>query len=283
MDLTSSAASLDESFETDITNADSVAAAVEAFRPTALFHLAGISGAGVAPARAYEVNVMGVVRVLEAVRRHVPACRVLVVGSAAEYGPVDPAELPATETTPCRPAGAYGVSKHAATLVALEYARQFGLQVVVVRPSNIVGAGIPPTLVAGALIARARQALAGGDDRVKVGELDSERDFVAAADAVDAYVKLALAATPGEVFNVCSGRPVSIRHLAETLLAQAPRPLTLEFDPGLVPPSPVRCFYASYEKAARAVGYEPSTPLPEALAEAWRSHMNEAVACASGS
>ncbi len=229
----------------------------------------------------YQVNITGAVHVLEAVRCHVPDCGVLLVGSAAEYGPVAASALPVKEDMPCRPVGAYGISKYAATLAGMDYSRRLGLKVLVVRPSNIIGPGVSPSLVVGALIARAKQALASSHPVVKVGDSDNERDFVAVSDVVDAYVRLVQAGFWGEIFNLCSGRAYSIRHVAEVLLANASRRVTLGLDPDLVPPSAIRCVYGSYEKAARAIGFRPSTSLEEALKAAWCSEMGVGVACAS--
>jgi len=273
--------SLDRYFEADITEANGLSFALRAFRPDFVFHLAGLSGNSVSATCIYEVNVTGTVRLLDAVRCHAPDCNVLLVGSAAEYGPVDADALPAKEEMPCHPVGPYAISKYAATLIGLDYARRLGLKVVVVRPSNIVGPGVPTSLVVGALIARAKEALASSHPVVKVGDSDSERDFIAVSDAVDAYVRLAQAGFRGEIFNICFGRAYSIRRIAEILLSNASRPITLQLDPDLVPPSPIRCFYGSYEKAAEAIGFRPSASLEKMLKAAWVSEMGVSLACAS--
>lgn len=270
---------LDRYFQADVTDAAAVAAAVKSFRPDWLFHLAGLAGSLAPAASIYHVNITGTIHVLESIRVHAPDCRVLLAGSSAEYGPTETSALPVTEAMPCRPVGAYGVSKYAATLVGMEYARQFGLNVVVARPSNIVGPGVPSTLVVGALIARAKQALTSSQPVVRVGDFDSQRDFVAVADVVDAYVRLLQAGLRGDVFNICSGQAHSIRSVAEMLVANSSVPIKLEFDPDLLPPSSIRCLYGSYQKAARAIGFRPITSLEEALRAAWCSEIEVGVAC----
>ena len=270
---------LDRYFQADVTDSAAVAAAVKAFRPDWFFHLAGLSGSSAPVASIYHANITGTIHALESIRAHALGCRVLLVGSSAEYGPMEASALPVTEAMPCRPVGAYGVSKYAATLIGMEYARQFGLNVVVARPSNIVGPGVPSSLVVGALIARAKQALSSSQTVVKVGDFDSQRDFIAVADVVDAYVRLLQAGLRGEIFNICSGQAHSIRSIAEMLLANSSVPITLEFDPDLLPPSSIRCLYGSYQKAARAIGFQPLTSLGEALKAAWCSGMEVGVVC----
>jgi GDP-4-dehydro-6-deoxy-D-mannose reductase len=251
----------------DVANAVAMEDAVRKLRPDRVFHLAGLqSGDARAVAR---VNLLGAANLLEALRIHVPEARVLLVGSAAEYGLVAEGDLPVTEDLHCRPRGDYALSKHAASLLGLDYARR-GLRVAVVRPFNVIGAGIPESLLAGALAARAWQALRdGGDAVVRAGNLESERDFIAVEDAVEAYEGLLDAGRWGEVFNVCSGKPVKVRELAERLLACAPRPMRLDVDPALLRPSEVPRIYGSLAKLSRATGFAPKVPLERVLREIW--------------
>jgi len=127
---------LDHYFQADICDRFAVASRVAEFRPDSIFHLAGVnvssSGAGATCA----VNVMGVLNVLEAVRLHRSSCKLLITGSAAEYGMVPDSSLPVTEDTPCWPVGAYGASKYAATLIATDYARRSQIKAVIVRHST---------------------------------------------------------------------------------------------------------------------------------------------------
>lgn len=266
---------VDEYYCADVGDAEQIAGVIARFRPDMLFHLAGIAGGSsaaardVSPVATYRTNFMGAVHVLDGVYRGAPGCRVLLAGSAAEYGAVSPDHLPVTEACPCRPSGPYGAAKYAATLAGLDYARRFGLKVVIARPFNIVGPGIPPAMVLGALLIRAREALAApGDPIVWMGDLDSERDFVAVDDVMEAYLKLLRGNFWGEVFNICSGTPRSIRAVAEILLANSPRPIRIQVDPSLAGPS-VRRIYGSCEKAKRAFNYRPATGLEQTLNNTW--------------
>lgn len=275
-----SAPGLDRYFQADICDAGAVGSIVGSVAPDSIFHLAGAGGAGVPASVLCSVNLLGTANVLEAVRGKVPQCRVLVIGSAAEYGAVSDSQLPVREDAPCHPTGAYGISKHAAAMLAIEYARRAGLKVVVVRPFNIIGPGVPPSLVLGALVARLKDALRSEEPQIKVGDFNSERDFIGVSDTVDAYVRLLQAEPWGEVFNICSGKAYSIARLAEMLVANSSRRVRLEFDPDLVPASPVRSIYGSFEKAQRAIDFQPTMELERVLAEVWASEIETAAACA---
>lgn len=262
---------LDSYSAADVGDAEQVESLVESTRPDWVFNLAGVTGGR--SADVYRVNVMGCVNLLEAVGAHAQEARVLAVGSAAEYGYITARDLPVTEGQPCRPVGDYGVSKHAMTLAALDIARRRGIRLVVARPFNIIGAGLPASLVVGAVLRRAREALAASEHPVvKVGNLDTERDFVAAEDVADAYLCMIQGERWGEVFNICSGRPVAIREVVSMALSHSTRPIRLEVDPALVRPADVQCIYGSYEKAGLAFGFRPAVSIEESIRRAW-DHM----------
>lgn len=256
----------------DIGEPGPVESLVHEVMPDTVFHLAGCSSGS--DAAIHRVNLLGTVHLLEALHRHTPAARVLLMGSAAEYGAVPHPHLPVTEEYPCRPMGAYGVSKHAATLVAVDYARRVRLKVVIARPFNIIGAGLPDSLLVGALLERAKEALqSAGEPVVRVGNLDSERDFISVDDVVDACLRIIQTERWGEVFNICSGLAYSIRQIAAMLLANAPRPMRLMVDLKLRVPGEVDILFGSWEKAGRAFGFRPRVRIEEALRAAWRDKM----------
>lgn len=255
----------------DLADPGAAAALVSEVRPEVVFHLAGLFAAS--PPALYRANVLALVELLDAVRVHVPEAGVVVAGSAAEYGHVPGGAMPITEHAPCAPVSHYGRSKYAATLAALGYAAS-GVRVSVVRPFNIVGAGVPTALLVGAVLDRMAVALDRGEDDVRVGNLDCERDFVAVDDVVDGYVALAERGAWGEVFNVCAGRPVPVRSVVEVLLSWAPRPLRLVTDPALCRPDDVPSVYGSCARAREAFGFTPSTPLDAALRAAWEDRMS---------
>jgi GDP-4-dehydro-6-deoxy-D-mannose reductase len=271
---------IDEYYRADVSNLEQMAGLVKTLQPDMLFHLAGTSGGSsssaylASPRNTFLVNTMGALNVLEAVRLHAPDCRLLLVGSAAEYGYVPQPELPASEERFCRPAGTYGASKLAATLAGREYVQKFGMKVVMARPFNIIGPGMPRDLVVGALASRAKEALAGSQDViVKAGDLSPERDFVAVEDVIRAYVRLVQGDYWGEVFNICSGQPHSIQHVAEMLFSHSPRPITLQTDSSLAQSS-VHSMYGSFEKAQRAIAFTPKVSLESSLAAVWSTAMS---------
>ncbi len=264
--------SLTEFFQMDITEETRVSQLLKSIQPDYIFHLAGIHQGS--PQKIYSVNVLGSIHLLENVRQFSPQTHVLLIGSAAEYGHVPLAELPVTEDHICNPYGSHAISKYAVTLAAREYVDNYGLKVIVARPFNIIGAGVPPSLLVGAILKRAKQALLdSGDPEIVVGNLDTERDFIAVDDAVDAYTRLLLNYHTAGVFNICSGTPRSVRSVVEELLSYAPRSIRLKVSPSLIRPNDVKIVYGSWEKINHTIGFKPQTILSDALRAAWDYEM----------
>lgn len=272
---------LDSYRQMDITDAEQVMELVQQFRPDWIFHLAGLVGNDNA-ADIYRVNFSGTINLLDAYCRFAPDASLLLVGSAAEYGPVAADLQPVTEEQACNPIGTYGISKYAATMAGLDFANRYNKKIVIARPFNIIGAGISSNLVLGAVLKRIRQALANpGDPVVKIGNVASARDFIAVEDVVEAYVQLIQGAYWGEIFNICSGLPQTIQEMLGKLVRNSPRPITFETDPELYRATDPPSFYGSNEKARRAFCFNPQVSIDTALISAWNHIMKEADNCGS--
>jgi GDP-4-dehydro-6-deoxy-D-mannose reductase len=263
---------LQEYLVLDMNNSESLSVVFRQRHIDRVFHLAGKASG--CPGEMYRANADNTFNLLEVLHRYAPHARVLLVGSAAEYGPVMEAEMPVTEEHPCRPVVTYGISKYAATLAGLDYARNHGMRIVVARPFNIVGSGISTGLLVGAVLKRIKAALAGdGEASISVGNLDTRRDFIAVEDVVSAYIRMLDGEYWGQVFNICSGEPRTIRSVVERLLSFAPRTICAEVDPAFVRTSDVASIYGSWKKAAVTFGFKPSTSLESALQAAWKHVM----------
>ncbi len=268
----------DDYLQMDMQDRELVSRCIAQVKPDTVYHLAGTSGT--TAEQMYQTNLLGSVFLLEALRVSAPRARILLVGSAAEYGVVASASLPVSEDHPCQPVSAYGASKHAVTTWGLRYAQQNRMKVVVARPFNIIGPGTPSNLLVGAVVARAREALQSPRPPVvRVGNLDTVRDFLAVSDVVDAYVRMVWASCWGEVFNICSGRPSSVRTVVSTLLSFSSRQIHLTVDPTLFRNADTPAMYGNPEKARRKLGFRVTCSLERCLKETWEAGMNQEVTC----
>jgi GDP-4-dehydro-6-deoxy-D-mannose reductase len=255
----------------DLHSAASVTGAVTEARPDAIFHLAGAPLDSVDELLA--VHVAGTARLLDAVRTTKASARVIVVGSAAEYGAVQSSELPVVESVRPRPRSLYGIAKTAQTLVALRP----GVDAVVGRLFNISGPDEPPSLVCGSFASQIAKLERGGDGgAVTVGALEPRRDFVDVRDAARALVALAERGRPGEAYNVCSGVATQIGEVLSMLAGRAEVTVEPRYDPARGGGPGIPTMVGSAAKLAADTGWEPLISLEQTLGDllAWYRSQN---------
>jgi GDP-4-dehydro-6-deoxy-D-mannose reductase len=251
----------------DVTDTHRVRDVLRSARPDAVYHLAGLSHVGEswdAPETVFRVNAEGTLSVLRACA-DAGVERVLVAGSADEYGVVGLHDLPITEEAPVRPITPYGASKGAADVLALQAFLGDGLGTLRVRAFNHTGPGQSSTMLVPGLAARIAAAEREGQRAIRVGSLDAVRDLTDVRDVVRAYRLLVEHGTPGDAYNVCSGRAVSVRDIADAMLTMSEAPLELVVDPDLVRPIDVPRLVGSPTKLCAATGWEPEIALERTL------------------
>ena len=260
--------------ELDLLDGDAVSAAVRESAPDTVWHLAALASVGrswEAPAETIAENVAMTVNLLEAVRTEAPEATVVLISSGEIYGPPD--RLPVDEEAALRPQNPYAVSKAACDLLGGQYADATGLRVVRLRPFNHTGPGQTDDYVVGTLTRQVAEAEAAGREEalVRTGNPDSARDFSDVRDVARAYV--AAAGLGSGVYNVASGRAVSVRELIELVRAAARIPVRHEVDPARVRAHDVPEVRGSAERLNAATGWTPEIPLEQTVAdalEAWR-------------
>jgi GDP-4-dehydro-6-deoxy-D-mannose reductase len=259
---------LDRASGADVTDGAAIRDLLDRHRPQAVYHLAAVShigGSWSAPAQVFRVNAEGTLNVLVAAR-DAGVERVLVVGSADEYGAVPDGASHLDENAPLRPVTPYGASKVAAEYLALQSFLGDGLPVIRVRSFNHTGPGQDERFLVPGLARRIAAAERHGRKEAPVGSLEPVRDFLDVADVVAAYHLLVERGTPGEVYNVCSGIGRSVAEIADTLLAMARHPIELVADPNLVRPVDVPRLVGDNTRLRTAIGWSPSIPFEDTLA-----------------
>lgn len=253
--------------EVDVTDAAAITRAIDAQRPDVVYHLAALSHVGDSwadPVEVFRVNAIGTLQVLRACGA-AGTDRVLIVGTAEEYGAVDPAELPITEDAALRPHSPYAVSKVAAEYLALQAHLGGGQPTLRVRAFNHTGPGQSARFLVPALAGRIVAAERAGHDEIAVGSLEPVRDLTDVRDVVRAYRLVVERGTPGAVYNVCSGNGLTVREIAERLVARARRPLRLRVDPDLVRPVDVPRLIGDPSRVCADTGWAPVLDLDETL------------------
>jgi nucleoside-diphosphate-sugar epimerase len=201
--------------------------------PDVVFHCAGDTRDWNVRA-CFEANTVLAAELLKAVAAVPHPPRVILIGSAAEYGLVPEHSQPVKETWPCMPNTHYGVAKLAQTQLALSAVRR-GLPVLVARLFNPVGAGLPSHL---ALPSFASQIVRLGSRRaLRVGDLSARRDFIDVEEA--ARLLLELAALPNwqwPLVNLCSGKAYRIGTILDELVAISGVGVRIKASPALMRP-----------------------------------------------
>ena len=255
--------------QVDLLDRVKVAMLVDEIQPSYIFHLASDRGS-TDVTELMRRNLGPTYHVLEAALRVRPTAnvKVLVVGSAAEYGAPYPSSLPFTERDAARPQSPYGVLKAAEVNLARAYFSEHGLATFVARPFNLVGPGEPTSLVCSAMASQVAASEIGRRDPViDVGELAAERDFVDVRDAVRAYWAIVVQGQPGEIYNVCSGTGVPVEAALRVLTRLARVPLAHRLEPSRLARRSVPRCVGDPTRITRETGWRPEVPFESSLSE----------------
>jgi NDP-hexose 4-ketoreductase len=215
-------------------------------------------------------NITAVYALVTAMIQARTPARLVQIGSAAEYGRTEEG-IAVTEAAPAQPASLYGVTKLAGTQIT-EVARMAGLDAVVLRVFNVVGAGAPEDGLPGRAVRRLREAMAGGTG-IRLGPLDAVRDFVDARDVADAVLAAATApALPHAVINVGSGHGVVSRTLVTELLAISGYDAAIIEDAqGSARSAALPWMQADITRARQDLRWRPSRDLKASVADLWEA------------
>lgn len=278
-----------EIVKADLQDPVSVRRALEQVRPDRLVHLAAQSSPQRSwedPAGTLKTNLLGLLHLLEAARTLSLEPRLLVVGSAEEYGLVQPHEMPLREEAPLRPASPYAVSKVAQGFLALQYALSLGLPIVRTRTFHHTGPRRGEQFAESSFARQLAEIEAGRRPPwVEVGNLDAVRDFTDVRDVVRAYWALLDRGAPGEVYNVCSGRGVKMTDLLEELVTLSGLEVEIRVDPSRLRPLDVPVVVGDPSRLRAATGWHASIPLSRTLRDLldhWRERVGVSPAPASG-
>lgn len=265
-------------FECDIRDASAVKYVLNECKPDYIFHLAAQSYVPFswrAPSETLITNITGELNIFEGVRELKIDPFIHIAGSSEEYGLVYPDEIPIKETNPLRPLSPYAVSKIAQDLLGYQYYKSYGLKIIRTRAFNHTGPRRGEVFVSSNF---ARQIIEIEKKKrepvIYVGNLDAVRDFLDVRDVVRAYYLSLKKGTPGEVYNIASGKGIKIKELLNKMIEMTHLNLKVIPDPSRMRPSDVELLIGSNEKFKNATGWQPEIPFDRTLQDLldyWRS------------
>ena len=265
----------DHIIKVNLTDAEATFTLIEKVQPDQIYHLAAFAFVGESFDRAAELmqnNIALQLNMLEAVRKSAPKARLLVIGSAEEYGLSTKETEKINEEHPFRPVNPYAVSKIAQDLLGYSYQVSYGLQVLRVRPFNHIGERQTPDFAIPAFAKQIVEIERGKSSSLKVGNLDGVRDFTDVKDMVRAYMIIMEKGAVGEVYNIGTGDGVKMKDVVDKLVALSTAKIQIEVDQTRMRPLDIPSIIADPSKIM-AFGWKPEISLDETLkrvVEYWR-------------
>lgn len=218
-------------YELDILDKEAVEKILEECKPDYLVNLAAISSVGLSwsiPDKTIEVNVIGTLNILEAVKKYNEKCKVLLIGSSEEYESKD---TPLKETDITNANNPYGISKVAQENFARLYKEKYGLNIVCTRSFNHTGVGQLDKFVIPSFckqVAEIDKTNAPG--KIYVGNLSAYRDISDVKDVVKVYKALLENETEELVYNVGSGNAYKIEDLLKYIISLCDQDIEIVID-----------------------------------------------------
>lgn len=266
-------------FSADIRNGDDVRMAVREARPNQIYHLAGISmvaDSWTKPRHTFDVNVIGSYNVFEAAMNLSSPPRILNVSTSQVYAPSDSV---LTETSPLDPSNPYAATKAMAELLTVQYQKFTEGGIITARAFNHTGPGQLPSFVLPSLAKQLAEMEAGLISPVlKVGNIKVKRDFTDVRDVVVAYCELLEKGKLGQIYNVCSGRAVSLSDVVRELRKNCSTSVKMEVDPARLRSSEPPQIVGDYAKLRTATGWNPKIALGRTLKDLldyWRAKIKQ--------
>lgn len=267
-------------YQMNLSDPQNVQAVIDQTQPDYIFHLAAQSNVALSwkePAQTFDVNVLGTIHLLEAVRRASLDPVIQIACSSEQYGLVDPEELPVTEETSFHPLSPYAVSRVTIDLMGYQYFKSYGMRTIRTRAFNHTGSGQSDQFVCSRfakMIAEIEKGLR--EPVLTVGNLDAIRDFTDVRDVVQAYALSVTHGTAGEAYVIASGVGRSIQEVVDRLLSLSRIPIRIETDPTLLRPSDVPALFGNSTKIKEATGWYPHIRFEKTLEDIlnhWRTRV----------
>ncbi|MFZ2053917.1 MAG: GDP-mannose 4,6-dehydratase [Candidatus Aminicenantales bacterium] len=266
--------------EADLKDMVSLQGCLAHIKPDRIFHLAAqsfVPTSWTCPSETFAINAIGQINLFQALLGLKQSPRIQVAGSSEEYGQVSPDEIPMKETNSLRPLSPYAVSKVAQDLLGYQYFKSYDLPVVRTRGFNHTGPRRGEVFVTSSFAKQIAEIEKKKKEPViRVGNLDSQRDFSDVRDIVEAYWLSLEKGEPGEVYNIGSGFARTMREVLDILLSLSRGDVRIEVDPKRLRPSDVPILLADSSKFVSLTGWKPRIPFEQTLRDLldyWRERV----------
>lgn len=265
----------------DILKKEDITPLLDEVEPDVIYHLAAQSSVAVSwkkPQLTAEINVVGTINVLEALREaRKQDSRIILIGSGEEYGYIREGACPLTEAEPLNPGNIYAATKACQGMLGEIYARAYKMDIIMVRAFNHSGPAQSEIFVISDFCRQIAEIEKGMREPVmKVGNLSARRDFTDVRDVVRAYRLLGEKGTSGAVYNVGRGKAVDIQFILDTALSFAKRSIEVTQDPARMRASDIPLIEPDVSRIAADTGWSAEISMEQTIEDTlnyWRKKL----------
>lgn len=257
--------------DVDVRDVAQLQALIRRVQPDDVVNLAAITSLRESfadPRATYDINFLGTLNLLMALRDSHFSGRMLFVSSSEVYGLLNEQDLPVAESRLPKPLSPYAVAKMAAEALCYQWSKTETFKIVTARPFNHIGPGQSERFAIadfGRQVAMIKLGLA--PPVIRVGDIDTTRDFSDVRDIVAAYSKLLDFGDNGEIYNVCSGTERSIRSLIERMCQLVGVSVDIVADSARFRPSEQRRVCGDNKKLVEGTGWSSAFPIDQTLSD----------------
>jgi GDP-4-dehydro-6-deoxy-D-mannose reductase len=232
-------------------------------KPSLIYQCASVNGSQPSDSL-YHINHRIIYSFLEAIRvSALRSCKIIQISSSAVYGCSSSQEI--AETDDPLPLSHYGLSKLQNEQLCEYYERVHGIKSIIIRLFNLIGPGLSEIFFAGKLAKAVVQAEQNRIATIETGSLDSSRDFLDVRDASEALLLLVNSEIDSGIFNLCSGKEVQLRRLAQRLQELGLAPLEIRENQITGSSGLILRQRGKSEKIKSALSWKPQIGLDESL------------------
>ena len=263
-------------FKMNLLDVENVSDVIKNISPNMIFHLAGQSAVGLSwqkPVLTIDINVNGTLNLLEAVRINNINSRILIIGSSDQYGTIKPEDCPIKETQLQNPQSPYGISKKTQEEIGKLYVKAYKMNIIFVRAFNHIGARQGKNFVVSDFASKIVKIEKSAVPVLKVGNLDTLRDFTDVRDIVRGYLMLLESGKIGESYNIGSGNVIKVKDILKKLINLSSKKIKIEIDKEKFRPVDVPIVQCDNSKIKKDTGWSPEISIDETLKEVleyWR-------------
>ena len=265
--------------QVDLLDICSIEKTLDSFQPDYILHLASYSSVAFSwknPVLSFQNNMNIFLNLVESVRKLEMSSRILSVGSSEEYGNVNAAHLPLTESSLLDPISPYAVARVSQGFLSKVYTEGYKLNIIITRSFNHIGPGQKDIFVISSFakqIAKFKQqGLSQGT--IITGDLSIVRDFVDVRDVVRAYYLLLTKGEIGEIYNICSGQGIALHQIIEKLSIISGIEVSTQINPDYVRLNDNKKIIGSYDKIYKYLQWKPEISIEKSLSDIYNSWLN---------